>query len=329
MPHELGNSRRKLLGVIGSAGAILTAGSGRVLAADTGEKHPEVDVTIYNETVREIASHTDGFDSVPGVDKHLTQNRVAFISPYGEGTLNLFVAEGIQSSTDKADKVYRITDSPKAGVYDPKWYNEDHLLFQKNLTRYSLKIPQSYVVNDEKVLEENVVERNEITADFSLGSLPKVPTSLPFNICVPFGRSKWCVQAEDLAVGKPRECNQGKTPPLASSTVHLQQEKLSLDGWSLETDMDIWAGVEEDGKTVWVGAPDGECARYDVDPPNPGASIDDVIDSLDDIEVDLQEWIEKHGGPNKGTASNSFLALLLLVVVAIIFVVEILSGTAG
>ncbi|WP_139210801.1 hypothetical protein [Natrinema salaciae] len=329
MVNRHGNSRRKLLKTIGATGSLLTVGTGQVLAADTGEEYPMVSGEIYNGSVQEIASYTGGFSGIPGVAKHPSQDRVAFISPYGEGALDLFIAEGIQSPNDKADAVYRITDAPEAGVYAPEWLQGNHLAFQQNFTRYSVNIPQNYLIEEKTVLDEDVTENKTVRPAFSIPNLPKVPNSIPFNLCVPFGRSKWCVQADDLAIGQPKDCNSGMTPPLASATAHIQKEVLGLGGWDVETDIQMWVGVEEDLNGVWFGAPDGECARYQIDPPDPTAAVDDIVDSLNQAGDDAAEWIDDHGGPNKGTHANDFLVLVVLLIIALIIIAGSATGTWG
>ncbi|SFS72926.1 hypothetical protein [Halostagnicola kamekurae] len=314
MANQLSNSRRKVLKTIGATGALLTAGSGRVLAADTGEQYPEVDATIYNKTVRGIAS-VNGLTDVPGVAKHPSQDRVAFISSRGESALDLFIAEGIQSKEDKANKVYRITDSPKAGVYGPKWIGENYLSFQKNLKRCAVDIPQSYEVEEEVVLNENVTESKG--AEPALPSIP-TPNAIPFTVCVPTGRDQWCVNTDPMTIGEPRDCNSGRTPPLASASVSVTHKVLGWDGFDVVSTLSFWAGVEEDLNGVWVGTPDGECARFHIDPPSPTAAVDDIVDEINDVKGDILDWIDEQGGPSRGSIGSEIIGVLLLIVIAII-----------
>lgn len=59
MAKKTVNTRRKVLKAIGTTGTLL-AGSGHALAADTEEKYPKVDKSIYKETVQAPASTVKG-----------------------------------------------------------------------------------------------------------------------------------------------------------------------------------------------------------------------------------------------------------------------------
>lgn len=89
---------------------------------------------------------------------HPSQDRAAFISAAFEKGLELYVAENVQNGSDIPSQVYQITSDTVGGAYDPKWQSGNRITFQKNLSRYKLKIPRSYKVIEHKVEEENVVD---------------------------------------------------------------------------------------------------------------------------------------------------------------------------
>jgi len=89
---------------------------------------------------------------------HDAQSRAAFISAAFEKGIELYVAEGVREKDDVPSAVYQITTDSVGGVYNPTWERGNRLSFQRNLSRYSLKIPPSYKVLEHKMEKENVVD---------------------------------------------------------------------------------------------------------------------------------------------------------------------------
>ncbi|WP_161606906.1 hypothetical protein [Natronolimnohabitans innermongolicus] len=147
------------------------------------------------------------------------------------------------------------------------------------------------------------------------------PRSLPFNVCIPTGRTSYCVAAEDTVIGGRRDCGEEKTPPLASASITYSEEVITWNGVETRTSVSFWIGIEENLNAIWVGDSMGNCARIFADPPSPSASIDDTVDHLGSYTDDVAEQIDDLGGPSEGSTGNDVLIPLAIIVIAILFVI--------
>ena len=154
------------------------------------------------------------------------------------------------------------------------------------------------------------------------------PKSLPFSVCAPSLNYTYCVSAEDLVIGGTRDCGSGETPPLASVSVTYAKKDYTWNGLEVAAKLSIWAGVEEGLDAIWLGESMGNCARIPIDPPNPEATIDTIVDELQDYSNDVSEEIEDFGGPNTGTTGNEVLTALILIAIAILIALPP-TGTLG
>lgn len=136
-------NRRSVLRSIGSVGA-LSSLSG--IAVGKGNEYPRHD---GGRSLEDIGNY---------VAFHPSQDRAAFISAAFEAGVELYIAEGVRSESDTPTEVYQITSDTTGGVYGPEWKNGNRLSFQRNLSRYTVKVPRSYKVLEHKIEKENVVD---------------------------------------------------------------------------------------------------------------------------------------------------------------------------
>lgn len=135
--------RRSLLQKLSAVGAMVAAPS---TAAAKQEEYPA------HRTSKELGIIGNQ------ITFHHSQDRAAFISAAFEDGIELYVAEDVSDETDIPRIVYQITSETVGGVFDPEWERGNTLSFQKNLSRYSVKVTRSYKVLEHKMTKENVID---------------------------------------------------------------------------------------------------------------------------------------------------------------------------
>ncbi|WP_152421209.1 hypothetical protein [Natronolimnohabitans innermongolicus] len=147
------------------------------------------------------------------------------------------------------------------------------------------------------------------------------PRSIPFSICVPTARHRYCVSAQDLVFGGRRDCIGGQTPPLVSASASISEEELTLTGYDTISTYSLWVGIEENINAIWLGDSAQNCTRIPVgDPPNPTESVDDLVDDLRSYQSDVANAVEDLGGPERGSTGSDIIVIILLVIIAIIII---------
>jgi len=141
--------RRTVLEAIGSMGGIGVISNTVAAKPDKNRKKGVYDRYETSKQLRRIGSQ---------IDFHPSQKRAAFISAAFERGIELYVAEGIEAVDDSPSEVYQITSGTTTGVFNPTWESGNRLSFQRNLTRYSMKITPSYKILDHKVEQASVVD---------------------------------------------------------------------------------------------------------------------------------------------------------------------------
>lgn len=143
--------RRQLLKLAGAAGLTGLASGIGTAQQDT---YPEVDDLGEYED-----SPVDVFAA--GASPHPNQDRIAVVTgAFGDG-IQLYIAEGAETTNDVPETVYEITDDANGGVFEPRWKKGNRIEYVKNFVRYEVMVPPSYVELEHKTVTENVLEEIE------------------------------------------------------------------------------------------------------------------------------------------------------------------------
>lgn len=100
---------------------------------------------------------------------HNSHDRAAFISAAFEKGVELYVAEDVSKKSDIPSAVYQLTSDTAGGVYNPQWKKGNYLAFQKNLSKFEVKVPRSYRILEHKMNEECVVDVEETLEKAEMG----------------------------------------------------------------------------------------------------------------------------------------------------------------
>jgi hypothetical protein len=134
----------KSIGAISASGAITQSVSAK------RDRYPIVtDRGVYEEVPISVFA--------AGAQKHPTQDRVAVVTAaFGDG-IQLYIADGATDLSDVPDTLYQITSDATTGVYNVSWAGNNTLKYVIDYTKYTRKIPPSYVRLDHKTTEEDIL----------------------------------------------------------------------------------------------------------------------------------------------------------------------------
>jgi hypothetical protein len=112
-------------------------------------RYPIVEEGLYADAPLQVAATESAM--------HPHQNRAAFTSTaFGDG-YELYLAEGVDSTSDVPEQILRVTES-SFFVNNLRWRKGNRLQYQRDFDMFIRKIPPSNKVFEPEPIEENAVQ---------------------------------------------------------------------------------------------------------------------------------------------------------------------------